>query len=571
MRAAFVGLFLALISSLGAEPKFVAPDESYPLLRRDLLPLDVDGIQELASQLAVLGDGPMPNDPLQLRERVKILTLSQRLSPSEPRARAALKALSLSVSRIAPSSESLETAREACFSSAKWLIELPAESEGNHLGNLLLDVLAQISPANPLTQRRDADGEASRWRGVIANPSEFTGSPAPREDEPEMTTDPEIPEVSDQPLSFQITELITGVPMLCKGPNLDAPAEPLLVKTSLILTEGDENHRGLDFHPNAEGEIGGLDQALVRFFENNKQALPKNYRFNIDTDGRQYSNANEENIGAPIAMMLDSALSGRPLRRNTYFFARLSDDGTLERPAKAWEILLKLIETKVPRGTRLIVGPGLEEELTALLVLQKADFFVNFEVIEAPTFEIARTLFYDDGSPENNLATAIAGYDEVRTKAFVANSLATFLSLNAVEERLVKARDASPLHLSARMLAAQSVRRPAYFSRYMVAQELDRRLEPLARFDISPEVATDRKIRDIYRETRESIQPLERLVELQEEVILKEALDFIQQLNSIARIDDQSFQTTPALIKFKEDLKELRAKLRLLYESNHKK
>ena len=561
--------FLTLVSLIRAEPKFIPADDSYPLLRRDLVPLDVDSIQELASQLAVLGDGPAPTEAEKLRDKAKALTLSQRLAPTEPRARAVVQALSSRESRPAPSKEEVETARKAALQSAQWLIDLPADTEGHRLGQLLLDVLAPIAPGNPLTQRRDSAGEAARWRGVLANVSDFDGKPkivATKADPPDMTGDPLPTEVAQ---SYKTLALLTSIPMLCKDIPQKSPIEPALIKTSLVITGRKGEDPGiLRFQPKPDFELEPLHLALRNFFESTGRPLPESHNLSINTDSRQYVPGNRENIAAPIAMMLDAALSGRPLRRNTYLFARLAADGTLNRPYKAWELLLHLIQTQVPRDARLILGSGMEEELNALLVIQKAGFFVDYEVISAPTFEAARELFYEDGKPAEAIATAIAGYQEVREKAFLSNSLNTFLSLTAVESRLVKARDASPLHLSAAMLATQAVRRPAYFTKVMMAQELDRRLQPLAAFRYEEDKTTSREVRDLYKTSRESIQPLEKLAERNELLLLKEALDLIQELNSIARSTDDTFTTRAAMEGFNESFSAFRDKLRAHYQAD---
>jgi len=193
-------------------------------------------------------------------------------------------------------------------------------------------------------------------------------------------------------------------------------------------------------------------------------------------------------------MMLDAALSGRSLRNHSILLAHLHPDGSLGKPAQAWKLLLDLERLRIPEGTRLIVGPDMIEELTALLVFEKAPFFTKFEVIEAPTFQAARELFYQDGQASAALAAAIAGYQEVREKAQLASNFNTFFSLSAVEKRLIKARDHSPQHLSARMLATQSIRRPAYLSRFMCAQELDRKLEGISQLKIQ----LRKKLRRIY-------------------------------------------------------------------------
>ncbi len=569
MRFTILGLLLALITTLSATPKFIPADDSYPLLRRDLVPLDVDSIQELASHLAIIGDGPTPAEAEKLRDKAKALTLSQRLAPTEPRARAVVEALSTLEPRPAPSKEETDTARKTTLQAAQWLIDLPADTEGHLLGQLLLDVLAPILPENPMTQRRDAPGEAARWRGVLANLSDFDGKPkiiAKKPDATSPTGEPAPPVVAQ---NFKTMALLTSIPMLCKDIPQTSPVEPALIKTSLVITARKKESPGiLRFQPKPDFDLEPLLLALRNFFETSERPLPEFYNLSINTDSRQYVASNRENIAAPIAMMLDAALTGRPLRRNTYLFARLAADGTLNRPYKAWELLLHLIQTKVPRDARLIVGTGMEEELNALLVIQKAGFFVDFEVIAAPTFEAARELYYEDGKPNEAVASAIAGYQEVREKALLANSLGTFLSLTAVETRLVKAREASPLHLSATMLATQAVRRPAYLTKFMLAQELERRLQPLADFRYDENRTSAKDFRDLYKTSRESIQPLEKLADRNDVLLLEEALEIVQELFSMARSADDTFTTRAAVEGFNETFSAFRKKLGALYETN---
>jgi hypothetical protein len=275
-------------------------------------------------------------------------------------------------------------------------------------------------------------------------------------------------------------------------------------------------------------------------------------------------------------MMLDAAVSGRPLRRNTILFARLRASGDLERPLHAWELLYRLNELSLPTGTRLIVGKGMIEEMTAMLVIENASFFTKFEVLEAPTFEEARNLFYDDGKMPDDLQAASDGYIEVRDKAVQANNLGTFLSLSSVEQRLTKASRLSPKHLSAMMLAKQSIRRPAYFTRFMFAQELNRRLEPLAQFEYQIDKTPERAIRDTYKDTRDRLTPLERRLERKEIDVLDDALNLIKDLNSVGRgasaiLDNEEEVRERDMVKFQKKLGDFRAKLMEIYQPAAKK
>jgi hypothetical protein len=101
----------------------------------------------------------------------------------------------------------------------------------------------------------------------------------------------------------------------------------------------------------------------------------------------------------------------------------------LKNPHYAWELLQRLEELSLPTGTRLIVGKGLIEEMTGMLVLDKASFFTKYEVLEASNFELARELFYEDGKSPKDLQTATKSYLEVRDKAMQVTNLGTFLSL----------------------------------------------------------------------------------------------------------------------------------------------
>lgn len=211
------------------------------------------------------------------------------------------------------------------------------------------------------------------------------------------------------------------------------------------------------------------------------------------------------------------------------------------------------------------------EEMTAMLVMENTSFFTKFEVLEAPNFEEARNLFYDDGKIPDDLQAASDGYIEVRDKAVQADNLGPFLSLSSVEQRLTKASNLSQKHLSAMMLAKQSIRRPAYFTRFMFAQELNRRLEPLAQFEYQIDKTPLRAIRDAYKDTRDRLTPLERWLERKEIDVLDDALNLIKDLNSVGRgasaiLDNEEEVRERDMVKFQKKLGDFRAKLMEIYQ-----
>lgn len=584
MRFALPLLLLLLAPFASGSLKYLPGNDSQPLVRRDLIPLDVDAIRDLAGHLATIADGPTPKSASLLRQRAQALTLSQRLLPGQNQARAIEAALIKGIERPKPDQKDFKSAKKAVIDTADWLTRLSPDTEGFHLGQLLLDILEPIDPGAEALQRRDLPNATKRWDGVVANVSGFET----REKVVTNTPTADVPEPQNE-AKYAATALLTEVPMISKGMEDNAIAYPGIVKTSLVITKastpepaegeepGNDPPGDLRFQPETDFELSPLHKTLQRFFRDNLEPLPSGYNLNVNTDKRRYLSENRENIAANLAMLLDAAVSGKTLRRNTLLFARLNADGSLLKPSRAWEIMLRLEELRLPAGTRIIVGSGMLEEMVAMLVVEKATFFTKYEVLEAATFKEARPLFYQDGKLPDQLQSASDGYLEVRDKAPESSrALGTFLSLSSVEERLVRASNFSPKHLSALMLAKQAIRRPAYFSRYMFAQELNRRLEPLANFEYQIDKTPERAIKDIYKETRASLELLEKKLEYKEIAILDDATDLIKDLNSIGR-DASAILENEELIRerdmkaFQEKLAAFRAELRKIYEPAPKK
>ena len=70
-RLVFSAALLILASFANAAVRYVPADDSIPLLRRDLIPMDVDAIRDLADYLAILADGPMPKSAVKVRHHAQ--------------------------------------------------------------------------------------------------------------------------------------------------------------------------------------------------------------------------------------------------------------------------------------------------------------------------------------------------------------------------------------------------------------------------------------------------------------------------------------------------------------------
>ncbi len=543
--------FLLILSSIaGAEPRYLPPDDSYPLLRRDLLPLDTASIHRLATHLTTLGDRPFPKEASELRDQVRLLTLSLRLSPSQLRARIILQSLSEGNQGAPASNKKIVEATKETLEIARYLIKRPSTSEGHLLGQLLLDLLAPLIPNDPILNQRDLDHETTRWQGVIANLSTFKGIP--------KITSPSIPDdpvEKIQPSNYQKTEITAPLLMMGKGITQRAPNIPILTESILRINEKQaENPEAsfLEFRPKTDFDLEPLGLALADFFASSDRPLPSGGILNVHTGKQQYSSINRENIAAPLTLMIDAALTGRPLRSKTLLFARLGSNGELNRPHQAWELMLHLLKTPEYFGSRLIIGQGLEEELEALLTIQNTQFFTQYEVIAAPSFQFARELLYEDGNPPEELTKACITFQEVRDKALEANSLDGFLNLSTVQERLRKSCDQSPQHLSALMLLKQATEPPSSLATAVLAQELNRRLQPIFSLELQAPKKNNKQLKILYRETRDSLRPIEKILRSEQTDFFSEVLLFIQKIDQLNHQEDiEAFHLSKFALKEK--------------------
>ena len=233
MRLVFPAAFLILAFLANAAVRYVPANDSAPLLRRDLIPMDVDAIRDLADYLAVLADGPMPKSAIEVRHRAQLLTLSKRLLPGHERAHLIETSYLKGGERRQPEAFFVKSARKGLIETADWLSQLPKESEGQLLGQLLLDVLAPIANDHPVLKNHDALNTEKRWNSVIAEISKFDP-----QKQLAANQDPKIKPTQKRTASvYKAKAILAEIPMFSNGIDDGSPSKPGLVTTSLIITK----------------------------------------------------------------------------------------------------------------------------------------------------------------------------------------------------------------------------------------------------------------------------------------------------------------------------------------------
>ncbi|MDB4603832.1 hypothetical protein OAH33_00615, partial [bacterium] len=232
-RLVFSAALLILASFANAAVRYVPADDSIPLLRRDLIPMDVDAIRDLADYLAILADGPMPKSAAKVRHRAQLLTLSKRLVPGHERARSIETSYLKGGERRLPEAFFVKSARKTVIATADWLSQLPKEADGHLLGQLLLDVLAPIASDHPVLKNHDALNTKKRWSGVIAKISKFDP-----QKQLAVNQNPKIKPAQKRTISnYKVKAILAETLMFSNGMDDGAASKPGLVTTSLIITD----------------------------------------------------------------------------------------------------------------------------------------------------------------------------------------------------------------------------------------------------------------------------------------------------------------------------------------------
>lgn len=548
-RVAFFLLLSVLLGS--AEPSFIPPDETYPLIDRGQIPLNIPAIESLANNLATLADRPIPTTAEGLRVQAMLLALAQRLSPAQETVREVLLGLEEGAYDPVSSQKDRDQAKDRCLVSTKWLLDRPEESEGHLLAQQILDVLSLVQPKHQLLRKHDAEGMAQRWQGVVAPIEKFGGKKRdpilpipPVVQKPDtLKPTPNVPEVEKKEPDVKLTEFLIDTPLVTSTELLGS--YPNLTSLSLVLRKtSNESERGkLIFKPRSnEPNTKVLYDQVQTFFENQRRPLPPNYDFHLGTGSVAYSKLNQSNLVAPLAMMLDSALIGRALNPNVILFAKLHPDGSLTRPAQSWNLIQALRKQRPAPGTRLLVPPEMEAELEGLLVQEDAAFLLRFEVISCRDFSEAREFFFKDGAIPKGLSQASVIYRDIVEKASSRmNDLGAFLVFDSVESRLVAAARSNPRHLSAKVLLRQaSGDRPDEFSTRIFAMEYRGFMSSLAdapKFTNSFDSPAGDALKAIQQSKRRKWRDFADLglVSREDEGVLNEGLKLIDELSPIAR------------------------------------
>lgn len=533
-------------TSWAAEP-FAVPSDVCPPFRRDALPMDADTMSQLSMHLTLLARAAAMDSPPARRSVAQALALAVAMDPEGSNAPDLLSKIAAGESPPHIDEAKLSQAKASVWRLFGWLSSPEAGRDGNLLADFLGDAASALDPGNPAADSLRGSLEKGNWNGWVAPVAAFDRpkpvipkviaktDPTP----PEKARDPKLPSIL-KPSSATIRAVLfdyrADTDSYVLGPvtlRMDAspPGEPV---------EGEEPRRGLGLrvncHESARGDIyEKVVTPITRALEKiHGDRLPSGeVQINTGSNGMYSHRRNGEDISGPAFILANSAITG--VAPDAVFMGKLLRSGEFALPGYFWKKLATLADGP---GGRLVVPAAAEEYFTALLAVEKPEFFLKYEVLLASSPEEAIRLCAK--APDAELAAAQAKFKEIKDKAG-SGSIGTYLANSFVRKRLLEIYQTAPYHLSAKLLAMQgSGARPTALEKKILAAEIFEAIDainPYTTMDIwSINPGTIKAMEGVQETSRTHLDRLERYAEMRDRQLVESARDLVSALRPMSRI-----------------------------------
>ena len=469
-----VGLLLVSATCLRAE-NFAPPAEGPAAFRRDRIPLDVETMTGLARQLTMLSEGLDFKTATNRRAVAQLLALSVALDPANGKARELITRFQKNEYPTTADPEEITKSREQIWQFLTWLETPESGSQGKALACCLTDVMRISDPEHPRAEAMRAAGELGAWQGWIPELAayqpkpEVAVKPAPTEEPP--PTKPGI--LLDKAQVFTL---------LWKNIGKEESEKWILSRAPLQMAAGINPAKNSEPFSVTIGawhddlRLSQLNILILKLLEKQHDNLPTGGRVTITSDALEMSlHPNKRQaISAAAAVLASSALTGR--NPDATIIGVIDEFGAFKLPIGFWEQLQSL---GPGNGGRLVLPAAAADHLLAMLALEKPGFFFEYEVLLAANFQ--ELLDLSEKTPSENLSKASAQFREIREKVGT-QAIGQYVSNSFVRRRLAEISQYAGYHYSVKMLALQGAgNRPAYISRLILASELRRAIEPIAR------------------------------------------------------------------------------------------
>ena len=221
--------------------------------------------------------------------------------------------------------------------------------------------------------------------------------------------------------------------------------------------------------------------------------------------------------------MLEASATNQPLRNDIHICAAINAQGKLRQPRNFWE-QFQLLRKSDHRG-RLIVAAESNDLIMQLLAFGDPEFFTRWEIVTAETLDQAMAVATETNPKKITDASELYRTIQELTK----KSKVTQIAVNpAVRNRLSEIINLFPNHLSSKALLIQgSPNRPSHLNGLALTHELSpiiQRIDMFLSSKTSNFIPSTGQLKKIHTELRESLDPLEPLVDGTEDELYQQTL-----------------------------------------------
>ncbi|MEO0017754.1 MAG: hypothetical protein RLZZ522_1037 [Verrucomicrobiota bacterium] len=535
-------IWLGVAASLGgvalAAGPFVPAAEGVVALRRDRVPLDVDGMLTLSQQLAVLAAGQGGARPEDRRAVAQGVALALVLQPGNSAVRKFAEQFGQGQQAPQGDARQLAEARAGGWETLKWLASPTAEGDGHALAACLGDVMAVADPKHPQAVEHLKNGEQGAWQGWVAPLAAFKLADAVPRPPPDLQP---APAAVIQLANAKVTTVLWTLAAKAAGGSALRPL-PLTMTATSSEPVADA---GLDAPPppfscrlklddpwGGTGNFQVLSQAVRSAIEAEHGAMPAGISLTFAPSGGQSYGfeVDRDAITGALAVLMDAAVSGVEPRATV--IGEIRKDGSFHLPLRAWERLRALAHGG--GGGRLVLPTEADPLLPSILALEEPEFFLKYEVLLASNLK--ELIERSAKTPTGGLADASARFAAICEKRGT-QSVPTTVANRLVRQRLEEIVRDADYHGSARMLAIQgSGKRPTTLPRPLLATELLMALRPMAWIVTTgvDELGMD-ALTQAMDACKKGVARLDRYTEMRDRNLLDQANDLITGIRTLMR------------------------------------
>lgn len=447
---------------------FAAPAEGPVAFRRDQVPLDVEAIAGLSQQLATLADGLDPKTAADRRGAAQMLALALALDPANSKARGLIDEFTGGTHKPDADAGKLETFRTRIRQDIVWLEMPEAGIQGKALAACLKDVLAKSDPKDSQASAR----ESGAWSGWIPPLAAYESTTVPERGDPSppeaVAGAPTLPGATVETTLWKTDPENPGKWVLSKAPltmsvmKVDGEGAPPPFSLNIGAAEG-------------KGSFVELSAQILKLLQKQHGSLPPGIEVTLDGAGLELPAAakKRQSFGAAAAVLASAAVTGRE-PGEVIILGAISETGAYTLTPDFWTQLQSLGSGT---GGRLVLPAAAAEYLPSLLVLERPQLFMDYEILLAANFK--ELLDLTAKVPPEALAKVSGQFHEIREKGG-SQQLGQYVANPFIRRRFAEIVQEVPYHASAKMLALQGAgNRPTYILRPVLVAELRHAIEPM--------------------------------------------------------------------------------------------